>query len=137
MDETGTPLPNAMLQVWQADAKGRFAPDADFHDFGRSGTDHSGTDRFRTVKPGRVLGSDASPQAPHPSVIVFARGMLVHAFNRIHFEDELSNEEDTVLSSLDPTRRWTLLAGREGMSDATVYRLEVRPGEDETVFFDA
>jgi protocatechuate 3,4-dioxygenase, alpha subunit len=144
LDGRGEPVSDAMLEVWQADAQGRFAESADgrgadFHGFGRAGTDGKGVFRFETVKPGRVPGADARPQAPHLSVIVFARGMTSHAYTRIYFSDEEeANTEDAVLSSVEPERRRTLIATREDTAGATVYRFDVRlQGEEETVFFDA
>jgi protocatechuate 3,4-dioxygenase alpha subunit len=91
------------------------------------------------VKPGRVVGADARPQAPHIAVIVFARGMLSHAFTRVYFSDEAdANAEDAVLSTVEPGRRHSLIATREDTPGATLYRFDVRlQGEGETVFFDA
>jgi protocatechuate 3,4-dioxygenase alpha subunit len=86
-----------------------------------------------------VVGADARLQAPHLSVIVFARGMLSHAYTRVYFSDEEeANAEDAVLSTVEPARRRTLIATREDTPGATLYRFDVRlQGEEETVFFDA
>ena len=143
LDGNGEPVVDAMLEVWQTDAQGRYAHPADgrgadFHGFGRAGTDGHGVYRFETVKPGRVVGADARPQAPHLNVIVFARGMLSHAYTRIYFADEPANADDQVLLTVEPDRRRTLMAAHEDTPGAALYRFDVRlQGEDETVFFDA
>ena len=97
IDGAGAPVIDSLVEVWQADFQGRYAHPADgrgadFHGFGRTGTDETGTFRIETVKPGRVVGSDAKPQAPHLNVTVFARGMPNHAFTRIYFSDESSRQ---------------------------------------------
>ena len=144
LDGKGEPISDGMLEVWQADAQGRLAHPADgrtadFHGFGRAGTNDKGEYRFETVKPGRVVGADARPQAPHLAVIVFARGMPSHAYTRIYFSDEAeANAEDAVLNAVEPGRRQTLIATREDTPGATLYRFDVRlQGDEETVFFDA
>jgi protocatechuate 3,4-dioxygenase alpha subunit len=134
---------DAMLEVWQADAEGRYAHPADkrgsnqgFRGFGRFGT---GTDPhkcfiFHTIKP----GSPDGVQAPHINVIVFMRGMLSHAYTRIYFADEAAaNGRDPVLSGVPEERRKTLIAQREETEAATIYRFDIHmQGDDETVFFD-
>lgn len=144
IDGNGEPVTDAMLEIWQADTRGRYAHPADgreaeFHGFGRAGTDGRGVYRFETVKPGRVVGADAKLQAPHLNLIVLARGMLAHAYTRIYFGDEsAANAEDQVLRTIEPSRRDTLLATREETPGAAIYYFDVRlQGEDETVFFDA
>jgi protocatechuate 3,4-dioxygenase, alpha subunit len=144
LDGAGEPVIDALLEIWQADADGRYAHPADgraaaFHGFSRVGTDATGAFRLETIKPGRVVGSDARPQAPHLNVVVFARGLLSHAYTRIYFGDEASaNAEDTVLNSVEPDRRTTLVATREDSPGGPVYRFDIHlQGRDETVFFDA
>ncbi|MEA2863852.1 MAG: protocatechuate 3,4-dioxygenase, alpha subunit, partial [Bradyrhizobium sp.] len=91
-DGDGQPVPDCMLEIWQADAQGRFAdpqdkralPNATFRGFGRCGTDTTGGYAFDTIKPGAVPGPDGTPQAPHILVAVFARGMLLHNYTRIY-----------------------------------------------------
>jgi protocatechuate 3,4-dioxygenase alpha subunit len=94
---------------------------------------------FETIKPGPVPGPDNKPQAPHINVIIFARGMLSHAFTRIYFEDEATNQEDPVLASIeDPAHRSTLIAGREESDGVVIYSFDIRfQGDNETAFFDA
>jgi protocatechuate 3,4-dioxygenase, alpha subunit len=144
-DGEGAPVPDAMLEIWQADAQGRFAdpqdkralPNAKFRGFGRSGTDANGTFVFDTIKPGSVPDPDGKPQAPHVLLVVFARGMLRHLYTRIYFADEASNAGDPVLALVPAERRATLIAARESGNGNAVYRLDLHlQGQAETVFFD-
>ncbi len=143
-DGDGMPVPDCMLEVWQADAKGRFAdpkdkralPNATFQGFGRCGTDQNGGYFFDTIKPGPVPDPDGKAQAPHILVAVFARGMLLHLYTRIYFGDETANAADPVLALVPADRRATLIAQRRD-GEAAVYSLDIRlQGEGETVFFD-
>ena len=146
-DGDGVALPDALLEIWQADGEGRFpesnAAEAGFRGFGRSATTHAGNlFRFETVKPGRVRSGDDDErlQAPHVCVRIFARGLLTHLTTRMYFEDEPdANARDEVLASVPETRRATLLARKAGQeSGGVLYRWDVRlQGEGETVFFDA
>ena len=142
-DGDGQPVPDCMLEVWQADAQGRFAdpqdkralPNTKFRGFGRAGTDANGAYVFDTIKPGVVPDPEGKPQAPHLLLAVFARGMLRHLYTRIYFGDEKANASDPVLSLVPADRRATLIAEREG--GGNVYKLDLRlQGGDETVFFD-
>ena len=144
-DGEGQPVSDAMLEVWQADAQGRFAdpqdkralPNAKFRGFGRCGTDANGAYVFDTIKPGSVPDPDGEPQAPHILLAVFARGMLRHFYTRIYFSDEAANAGDPVLALVPADRRATLIATREGGNGNAVYRLDLRlQGDGETVFFD-
>lgn len=139
LDGDGMPIPDAMIEIWQADSQGRFAHPADprnsnagFTGFGRFGTGTDPKNRFifDTIKPGSVT----SGEAPHLNVIVFMRGLLTHVYTRIYFADEdAANAVDPVLSSVPEDRRGTLVAARHG----NTYRLDIRmQGDDETVFFD-
>ena len=142
-DGAGSPLPDALIEVWQADASGKYRNPADagsassdvaFDGFGRVATDADGRFSFRTVMPGRAAGPDGRRQAPHVAVGVLARGILTRLVTRIYFEDEPSNPEDTVLSLVPAARRHTLIARR---MDGDRYRFDVvLQGADETVFFD-
>jgi len=146
-DGDGKVVPDALIEIWQANSYGRYNHpediqekplDADFSGWGRSGTDKNGGFFFETVKPGSVPGNDESVQAPHVNVCVMARGMLVHAFTRIYFVDEKLNDSDPVLKSIkNRARRKTLIAARDEKDGKTVYRFDIRlQGENETVFFD-
>ena len=138
-DGAGAVVPDALIEIWQADSMGRYAHPADtrgsnatFKGFGRFGT---GTDKqsrfiFDTIKPGPV---DAE-QAPHLNVIVTMRGMLLHVFTRIYFADEAANATDKVLNVVPVERRHTLIAQPVG---GNLYRFDIHmQGMDETVFFD-
>lgn len=143
LDGAGEPISDAMIEIWQADGQGRYAHPHDprgsntgFKGFGRVGT---GTDPecrfiFDTVKPGSVDGR----QAPHINVIVFARGLLLHAYTRMYFSDESeANARDPVLAAVPPERRSTLIAERRSTPSGTVYRFDIHmQGDAETVFFD-
>ena len=140
LDGEGAPVGDAMIEIWQADAQGRYANrreagrNTQFTGFGRQGTGTDPESRFifDTIKPGPV---DAD-QAPHISVIVFMRGLLTHAYTRLYFSDEpQANARDPVLNSVPEDRRPTLIAMRE--EGGATYRFDIRmQGEGETVFFD-
>jgi protocatechuate 3,4-dioxygenase, alpha subunit len=138
-DGAGEPVPDALIESWQADPSGRFdhpddprGPASDFRGYGRSSTDESGRWGIRTLMPGRVPGSNGVTQAPHVDLSVFARGLLNRLVTRVYFADQESNVEDPVLSSLPPDRRDTLVARR--VDDGYVFDIRLQ-GEQETVFF--
>ena len=143
------PVEDALVEIWQANASGRYRHPADNRDevpidpaftgFGRCKTDPEGRFEFLTVKPGRVPGRGNRLQAPHIGVVVQARGMQVPAFSRIYFADETeANDQDPVLSSLAGERRDTLIASFEEGDGGLSYRFDIYlQGERETVFFDA
>jgi protocatechuate 3,4-dioxygenase, alpha subunit len=143
-DGNGEPVPDAVIETWQADADGRFAhPDdprgavdwGNFRGLGRSGTDDDGRYAIYTIKPGPVPGPDGSMQAPHIDVTVMARGMLARLVTRIYFpEEEAANAADPVLSSLPATAASeTLIATKS--DDGYTFDVNLQ-GENETVFFD-
>lgn len=142
----GAPVPDALVEIWQANSDGRYRHPADdrpdlpqepaFLGFGRSGTDADGAFWFETVKPGRVPFDGEDRQAPHIGVIVFARGLLNHLVTRVYFADEPTNETDPVLQRVPADRRATLLAQPTRLDGRTVYRWDiVLQGEGETAFF--
>ena len=143
-DGDGAVIPDAMLEIWQADGQGRYAnprdtralPNAAFKGFGRCGAGAKGEFSFDTIKPGIVPDPDGKPQAPHILLAVFARGMLLHLYTRIYFDDEAEkNAADPVLALVPAERRATLIAKRDAGS--ATYRLDIHlQGDDETVFFD-
>jgi protocatechuate 3,4-dioxygenase alpha subunit len=144
-DGDGQPVTDCMLEIWQADAQGRFAdpqdkralPNSAFRGFGRCGTDANGDYAFETIRPGPVPGPDGRPQAPHILVAIFARGMLLHNFTRIYFDGEAGNAADPVMALVPAERRDTLIARRQPGAARPAYRFDIRlQGEDETVFFD-
>lgn len=145
LDGDGTPVNDAMIEIWQADAEGRYnspgdpscaSADRASAGFGRLGTDEDGRCEFETIRPGRVPGPDTSLQAPHLVAAVFARGLLKQLYTRIYFADDPANLQDAVLGLVPEQRRATLLAqpdpGRTGH-----WRFDFRlQGDQETVFFD-
>jgi len=143
-DGAGDVIPDAMIEIWQADAQGRYAHPADprgsnigFKGFGRfgTGTDPENRFLFDTIKPGAI----GDGQAPHINVIVFMRGILLHAYTRLYFSDEAAaNASDPVWSALDAGRRDTLIAERQETDDGVFYHFDIHmQGDRETVFFDA
>jgi protocatechuate 3,4-dioxygenase alpha subunit len=143
-DGDGAVVPDAMLEIWQADAQGRFSdpqdkralPNSTFKGFGRCGTDADGGYFFDTMKPGQVADPDGTAQAPHILLAVFGRGMLMHFYTRIYFDGEPANAADPVLALVPAERRGTLMATRKAGA-ASVYHFDVRlQGDNETVFFD-
>lgn len=141
-DGDGKVVVDSMLEIWQADAHGRFAntqderavPNTTFKGFGRCGTDNVGGFSFHTIKPGAVPGPNGKLQAPHISLAVFARGMTQQAMTRIYFDGEAANTGDPILALVPRERRETLIAKREGKN---VYRFDVHlQGDEETVCFD-
>jgi len=144
LDGNGDPVPDGMVEIWQANAAGRYAHPEDvrtdvrleqgFLGFGRSGTVDDGWFEFVTVKPGRVPGPDGEQQAPHLVVLVFARGLLKHLVTRLYFPDEQeANATDPILSELDDRERGTLIAHTE---DEGRLRFDIRlQGDGETTFF--
>ncbi len=147
-DGAGEVVPDAMLEIWQADADGRYVhpedeeaspPKTGFSGFGRCGTDDEGRYQFVTIKPGPVLASDerGTPQAPHIWVSVFARGLLKRAATRLYFPDEEeANAADPVFASIeDPDLRSTLVA--RPADEEGVLRFDIHlQGDRQTVFFD-
>jgi protocatechuate 3,4-dioxygenase alpha subunit len=141
-DGNGEPVPDAMIESWQADPEGRYNPPddprgaeaGDFRGFARAGTDAQGRFAIHTVKPGPVPGPSGTTQAPHMELSVFARGLLNRVVTRIYFADEAElNAADPVLQSVPGKRRATLLA--EPVPEDG-YRFDVHlQGEAETVFF--
>ena len=143
-DGDGAAVPDAMLEIWQADAAGplrrsagkRALPNAAFRGFGRVGTGKDGGYAFDTIKPGAVPDPDGKPQAPHIVLAVFARGMLLHLYTRIYFDGEAANASDPVLALVPADRRATLIATRKAGADGT-YVLDIHlQGDKETVFFE-
>jgi protocatechuate 3,4-dioxygenase alpha subunit len=143
-DGNGDPIPDAVIETWQADPDGRFDhPDdprgavdwAEFRGLGRAGTDDEGRYEIYTVKPGALPAPDGATEAPHIDVSVMCRGLLARLVTRIYFPDEqAANAADPVLSSLPAgADASTLIAVADGEGG---YRFDIRlQGEGETVFF--
>lgn len=136
MDGQGVPLPDAMVEIWQADANGSYASEAQsgFSGFGRAATDDEGGFRFRTLMPGQTPGPGGPPQAPHIAIGVFGRGLIRRLVTRLYFEGHPGNADDAILGLIPPGRRQTLMACA---ANRTTWRFDVvLQGENETVFFD-
>lgn len=145
VDGKGEGVPDAMIEIWQANSEGKYNhPDdpqtkmvePDFLGFGRMGTGEDGSCEFETVKPGRVPGPGNVPQAPHLNLAVFARGMLKQLYTRLYFAGDPANQEDPVLALVPAERRKTLMANQDS-ARRSGWHADVRlQGDDETVFFD-
>ncbi len=155
LDGNGDPVPDAMIEIWQANAEGRYDHPEDmqekrldpaFHGFGRVGTNARGEFTIHTIVPGAVPAQSAQSQAiwqaPHLNLIVFARGLLTRLVTRIYFPGEIANDSDPVLCAVPAGRRATLIAKdieRLAADKAASRRLcfdIVLQGANETVFFD-
>ena len=145
-DGLGRPIPDALVELWQADAQGRYftsapqAPAPGFSGFGRCASDEAGRFFFETIRPGAVPGPGGAAQAPHLNVVLGARGLPRLAFTRIYFAGDPALGRDPVLGCVPEARRGTLLAHRvpEGAPDGSArYVFDIHlQGERETVFFD-
>jgi protocatechuate 3,4-dioxygenase, alpha subunit len=137
-DGAGELVKDAMVEIWQADGKGRFGEG--HAGFARTVTDFkTGLYRFETVKPGSVAWRDGRAQAPHVTVYIFARGINIHLHTRCYFDDEAeANAADPVLRQVPgEAMRQSLIARRDEKAKTRTYRFDiVLQGEDETVFFD-
>jgi protocatechuate 3,4-dioxygenase alpha subunit len=143
IDADRKPVTDAMLEIWQANAHGKYDHPEDTRDlplepgfsgFGRVVTDDEGRFRFSTIKPGPVPGADDRPQAPHLNVTLFMRGLMRHLITRMYFPDP-ANDADAVLQSVPQARRATLVAKPADGRGALEWDV-VLQGEGETVFFD-
>ena len=146
IDGDSVPLGDAMIELWQADANGKYnhpddpqdkKPDPAFRGFGRLPSDKEGRMVFETVRPGRVPGIDGALQAPHINVHVFSRGVLRHVSTRIYFAGDPANEEDAILRLVPAARRETLMA-RPDTKQPDTWKIDFHLcGERETVFFNS
>lgn len=143
LDGDRLPIPDALIEIWQADSAGLYscqhdltaglAPDAHFVGFGRAATSDEGFFQFRTIRPGRVSGPGNSLQAPHIAISVFGRGLLKRLTTRLYFDDAPENAEDAILALVPSERRHTLIAMRDG----PIWKFDIiLQGQDETVFFE-
>ena len=144
LDSDGNPVPDAMIEIWQANSQGRYNHPEDtrekplesqFLGYGRIPTDENGRFRFVTIQPGQVPGPDGNLQAPHIAVSVFSRGLLRRLVSRVYLPDQSSNAADYVLNLVDPSRRQTLIAKKTGRENELEWNV-VLQGPEETVFFD-
>ena len=142
LDGEGAPVPDAMIEVWQADSEGNYASydgsvdNAAFRGFGRLATAEDGSCTFETIKPGCVPGPGGTIQAPHINVSILGRGILKRLSTRLYFAGEPANATDPVLALVPENRRATLLARPDpARSGNWILDVHLR-GEGETVFFD-
>ncbi|PMS37107.1 protocatechuate 3,4-dioxygenase alpha subunit [Trinickia symbiotica] len=152
-DGSGSLVRDVLVEVWQANADGKYAHPADrqakqldpsFRGWGRTGADfETGLYRFETIKPGQVAGRNGMTQAPHICMVLFARGINIGLHTRLYFSDEAeANQRDPVLTGIEwEVRRKTLIAERSERDGRTVYTFDIRlqdtpNGGRETVFFD-
>lgn len=142
LDGAGDPLPDALVELWQADASGAFVETADhpnpdpghaFRGWGRRATDKDGWCEFETIRPGVTTTADGREMAPHINICLFARGMLRHIFTRLYFAGDLRLAADPVLALVPESRRDTLVAAEVDGVWTFVIHLQ---GAHETVFFD-
>lgn len=145
LDGDALPLDDSMIEIWQADAAGRYnsaddsrskSADPECSGFGRMETNEDGTCEFETIRPGRVPGPGNTLQAPHLNVAVFARGMLKQLYTRIYFAGDPANSEDPILALVPPARRETLLAQPDSTQPSRWHFVIRLQGDQETVFFE-
>jgi protocatechuate 3,4-dioxygenase alpha subunit len=144
LDGDGVGVPDAMIELWQANAYGRYQHPADTRDlpldpsftgYGRSGTDSEGRFVFETIRPGPVPFDHTSMQAPHLCITIFGRGLLNHLITRIYFDDQPANASDPILLLVPAERRATMIAMRVGASEPVVFQHTLLlQGASETVF---
>jgi protocatechuate 3,4-dioxygenase alpha subunit len=142
LDGEGLPVPDAMIELWQADSEGNYVPEnsgtdgAGFRGFGRLATTEGGSCTFETIRPGFVPGPRETVQAPHINVSIFGRGILKRLSTRLYFAGEPANAADPVLGLVSENRRTTLLAQPDPARTGNwIFDVRLR-GEGETVFFD-
>ncbi|HEX6795106.1 MAG TPA: protocatechuate 3,4-dioxygenase subunit alpha [Casimicrobiaceae bacterium] len=143
LDGDDAPVPDALIEIWQADGEGRYAgfhrgsTASSFTGFGRATCDDQGRFAIETVKPGQVVDLDGRVNAPHIAIGIFGKGINRRLYTRLYFPDENGNDGDRVLSSVAPERRASMMAEKidaAGQRYAFTIRLQ---GADETVFLDA
>jgi protocatechuate 3,4-dioxygenase alpha subunit len=144
LDGDGAPVPDAMLEIWQANSHGKYSHPEDsqdkpldpgFHGYGRVPTSTEGVFQFATIKPGSVPGPNGREQAPHLAISIFMRGLLKRLVTRIYFPDDARNAADPILDLVEPARRSTLIAKPTGEPGVLEWNV-ILQGTGETVFFD-
>ncbi len=144
-DGDGVPVPDAILEIWQANAHGKYSHPEDTQDkplepgfkgYGRVPVNAEGVFRFVTIKPGPVPGPKGKEQAPHLAISIFMRGLLKRLVTRMYFPDDGHNADDPILNLVEPARRPTLIAKKTASGPGTLEWNVVLQGLDETVFFD-
>lgn len=145
IDGDGIPVPDAFLEIWQANHHGKYMHPEDRQDkplqeaftgFGRVPVDAHGIFRFVTIKPGIVPGPSGKEQAPHLTISIFMRGLLRRLTTRMYFPDDVLNSGDPILQLVEPGRRPTLIAQATNGNTGQLEWNVVLQGTHETVFFD-
>ena len=145
LDGDGVPVPDAILEIWQANAHGKYDHPEDTQDkplepgfkgYGRVPTTAEGVFRFATIKPGPAPGPNGKEQAPHLVVSVFMRGVLRRMVTRMYFPDDARNSGDQILNLVEAERRSTLIAKKTAGGPGILEWNVVLQGPEETVFFD-
>lgn len=144
-DGDGVPVPDAIVEIWQANAHGKYNHPEDtqdkplepgFRGYGRIPVSAEGLFRFATIKPGPVPGPHGKEQAPHLVISIFMRGLLKRLVTRMYFPDDARNAADPILDLVEPARRSTLIAKKTAGGPGTLEWNVVLQGPEETVFFD-
>jgi protocatechuate 3,4-dioxygenase alpha subunit len=145
LDGGGAPVPDAVIEIWQANAHGKYGHPDDqqtkpiepgFKGYGRVATDDEGRFCFRTINPGPFPGPGGTPQAPHLAVSVFMRGLLKRLVTRVYFPGDREQAQDPILKLVNPERRATLIAREASGGNASLHWDIILQGPQETVFFD-
>jgi protocatechuate 3,4-dioxygenase alpha subunit len=145
VDGDGVPIPDAILEIWQANSHGKYAHPEDsqnkplaagFTGHGRVYVNSNGCFCIKTIKPGPVPGPDGKEQAPHLLVSLFMRGLLRRLVTRVYFPDEPRNAGDYILNLVEPERRSTLIARHVSVQPGVLEWNVFMQGPEETVFFD-
>jgi len=132
-DGAGMPLPDAMIEIYQANVSGEYGSSG-FSGFGRLATQADGSCVFETIRPGRVTDGQGRAQAAHVNVCLFARGLLRHLYTRVYFAGDPDLDADPLLALVPSERRATLLAS-PCASGSWAWDIRLQ-GTGETVFFD-
>jgi len=139
LDGEGIPVPDAVLEIWHADAEGHYSVEADksgfAYCFARAATDENGNFSFSVARPVALASSADRKQAPHLAVLIFARGLLRQLMTRMYFPDEPANGSDPVLQLIPEERRFTLIARKNAQQPCVLDWDVVLQGRNETVFF--
>ena len=145
LDGDRVPVPDALVEIWQANCHGKYAHPEDtqdkpldpgFRGYGRVPTGNNGVYRFATIQPGPVPGPAGGEQAPHLVISIFMRGLLKRLVTRMYFPDDPRNAMDPILRLVEPSRRPTLIANHAPSRTGVLEWNVVLQGTDETVFFD-
>jgi len=141
VDGDAAPVPDALVEIYQADAAGEYprpggGSSDSFSGFGRLPTGEDGTCVFDTIRPGRVTDARGVVQAPHINVCLFMRGLLRHIYTRIYFAGDPTVAADPMLALVPIDRRKTLMAAPVS-AEPNLWSFDIRlPGDAATVFFD-